>query len=99
LSKLVVPLGNSVLGSNGWKTLHPSDITLDPVTGNYVLLASLEKAMIEVTPAGEVVFVRLLARTHEQAEGVAITKDSILIISDEAKQSPAAITLYKWPLR
>jgi len=99
LSKLVVPLGNSVLGSNGWKTLHPSDITVDPVTGNYVLLASLEKAMIEVTPAGEVVFVRLLARTHEQAEGVAITKDSILIISDEAKQSPAAITLYKWPLR
>ena len=99
LSKLVVPLGSGVLGPNGWKTLHPSDITVDPVTGNYVLLASLEKAMIEITPAGEVVFVRLLARTHEQAEGIAITKDSILIISDEAKQSPAAITLYKWPLR
>ena len=99
LSKLVVPLGNGVLAPNGWKTLHPSDITVDPVTGNDVLLASLEKAMIEITPAGEIVFVRLLARAHDQAEGIAITKDSILIISDEAKQGPAVITLYKWPLR
>ena len=88
-----------MLGPNGWKNLHPSDITVDPETGNYVMVASLEKAMIEITPAGEVVFVRLLARAHEQAEGLAITKDSILIVSDEAKQSPATITLYKWPLR
>ena len=31
-----------------------------------------------------------------QAEGVAITKDSILIISDEATSKPAAVTLYRW---
>ena len=71
----------------------------DVPAGNYVLVASLEKALIEITPAGEVVLVRPLPKAHEQAEGVAITKDSILIVSDEAKQGPAVITLYKWPSR
>jgi hypothetical protein len=33
---------------------------------------------------------------HEQAEGVAVTPDGILIISDEATRTPAAITLYRW---
>ena len=53
--------------------------------------------MIEITPAGAVVFARPLPAGHPQAEGVAITKDSILIVSDEATSGPAIITLYKWP--
>jgi uncharacterized protein YjiK len=96
LSKLTVPLGD-VLAANGWKNLHPSDITIDPLTGNYVLIASLEKAIIEITPAGAVVFARPLPEGHQQAEGVAITKDSLLLVSDEAKQGPATITVYRWP--
>ena len=98
LSKLTVPVGDA-LRANNWKSLHPSDITIDPQTGNYVLVASLENALIEITPAGELVFARPLPDAHQQAEGVAITKDSILIVSDEAKQGPAVVTLYKWPLR
>jgi hypothetical protein len=31
------------------------------------------------------------------AEGVAITGDNILIISDEVSRSPSTITLYRWP--
>jgi predicted amidohydrolase YtcJ len=34
---------------------------------------------------------------HDQAEALAITKDSILIIGDEAARKPAVITLYRWP--
>jgi uncharacterized protein YjiK len=98
LSKIIVPLGDALRGTNS-KTLHPSDITVDPGTGNYILVASLENALIEITPAGELVSVRQLPVGHPQAEGVAITKDSILIVSDEAKEGPAIITLYKWPLR
>ena len=95
LSLLTIPL-ERVIGSNGWKGLHPSDITVDPTSGNYVLVASQEKALIELTPAGEVVSARPLHGRHHQAEGVAITKDGILIISDEGgKQQPGAITLYR----
>jgi len=37
-----------------------------------------------------------LPGNHHQAEGVAVTKDSLLIISDEATSKPAAITVYRW---
>jgi hypothetical protein len=92
---LAVPMAR-IIGSNDWTDLHPSDITIDPFNGNYVLIASREKVLFEITPAGAVVFARPLPPGHEQAEGVAITRDSILIISDEAKSGPALITLYRW---
>lgn len=96
-SMLTVPLA-VLIGPNGWKTLHPSDMAIDPATGNYVMIASLEKALIEITPAGVVVRSQPLPEASEQAEGVAITKDGILIISDEGNRNAATITLYRWPL-
>lgn len=93
---LLIPMAR-VVGANKWDAFSPSDLTIDPLTGNYVLLASIEKAIMEVTPAGEVVFSRSLPPTHAQPEGIAITSDHILIISDEAKGDQARITLYRWP--
>lgn len=95
-SRLTVPLA-LVIGANGWKGLHPSDITIDPFSGNYVLAAAQERALIEITPAGAVVFSRALPAGIARAEGVAITRDSILIISSEAGRGPATISLYRWP--
>ena len=95
LSRLTVPL-KDILKSLGEKKLHPSDITVDPLTGNYVLIAN-EKVIVGITPGGQVVFSRKLPGDHDQPESVAITKDSILIIGDEAKHRPAVITLYPWP--
>jgi uncharacterized protein YjiK len=110
VSRLTVPL-KRVIGANGWDGLHPSDITIDPFNGNYVLIASREKALVEITPAGDVMFARPLPGEHPQPEGVAITRDSILIISDEKSQGASAkhthrgsrdesgvMTLYRWPL-
>jgi uncharacterized protein YjiK len=96
LTPLVVPFA-AIVGTNGWKSVHPSDITIDPLTGNYVLVASAEKALIAITPAGAPVFARPLSALHHQPEGVAITKDGILLVSDEAGAQPALITLYRWP--
>jgi hypothetical protein len=96
VSHLAVAIA-TVVGTNGWEGFHPSDMALDPVSGNYVLLASLEKGLAEITPAGEVIFARALPPGHAQPEGLALTKDHLLIISDEAKGGPAAITLYRWP--
>jgi uncharacterized protein YjiK len=94
-SRLTVPLAR-VIGSNKWKGLHPSDITIDPASGNYVLVAAEERALIEITPAGALVFARPLPESLQHTEGVAITADSLLILSDEAGRRPAEISLYHW---
>jgi uncharacterized protein YjiK len=96
VSRLVVPIADAI-GGNDWKSFRPSDITIDPFTGNYVLIASKEHGLIEITPSGVPVFARRLPPNHIQAEGVAITKDSLLIISDEGGADLGMITLYKWP--
>ena len=96
-SMITVPLVQ-LIGPNGWKSLHPSDMTIDPATGNYVIIAAQEKALIVLTPGGEVLRAGPLPEPSEQAEGVAILKDGILVISDEGNRSPATITLYRWPL-
>jgi uncharacterized protein YjiK len=95
ITRIAVPLSD-VVGDNKWKKFRPSDITIDPVTGNYVMIASLEKGIVVMTPDGDVVRSGPLPGKHEQAEGVAITSDNILIISDEATNRPAAVTLYRW---
>jgi uncharacterized protein YjiK len=95
ITKIEIPL-SEVVGNNKWKHFRASDITIDPVTGDYVIISSLEHGLIVMRPDGEVVESRSLPGKHEQAEGVAITKDSILIISDEATNKPPAVTLYRW---
>jgi uncharacterized protein YjiK len=92
---LHVPL-RQVIGSNKWKSFRPSDMTIDPFTRNYVIISSHEKGLLVLTPDGDVLRSEPLPGDHQQPEGVAITKDSILLISDEANVKPAAITLYKW---
>jgi uncharacterized protein YjiK len=95
LTALQVPL-NDVVGSNKWKSFRPSDMTIDPFTKNLVIVASHEHGLAVITPDGDVVRSEPLPGDHQQPEGVAITRDSILLISDEANVKPAAITLYKW---
>lgn len=95
LSMLAIPKGE-VIGSNRWKNFQPSDMAIDPANGNYVLIASQEKGIAVITPEGEVVRSEPLPGNHQQAEGVAVTKDGILIVSDEARHKPAVITLYRW---
>ena len=97
LGPITIPL-RQVIGSNSSKELHPSDVSVDPATGNYVLIAAQEKALIEITPLGDVVSAVALPGKHKQAEGVALTRDGILIVSDEATTRPASLTLYRWPL-
>jgi uncharacterized protein YjiK len=95
ITSLQVPIKN-VIGSNKWTNFHPSDINIDPITKNYVIVASKEKGLIVVTPDGEVVRSEPLPGDHRQAEGVAITQDGLLLVSDEANVKPPAITLYRW---
>jgi len=97
LSMFSIPVA-LIAGSNGWNRFRASDITVEPATGNYVIISALEKGLIEITPGREVVRAVPLPATFRQPEGVAITKDNILILSDEATQGPSTITLYRWPI-
>lgn len=99
LSVITIPLRRAI-GDNPWTHLRPTDITVDKKTGNYVLIAASEKALLEITPNGDVVRTMPLpgGEEHAQAEGVAITEDGILIVGDEATSRFASITLYRWPL-
>lgn len=96
VSQLKVPLAE-VIGANPWKGFSPSDLVVDPQTGNYLIVASQQQGLLALTPGGAVVFSRQLPSRHQMPEGLALTRDSILIISDEATRTPAAITLYRWP--
>jgi uncharacterized protein YjiK len=96
LSRMTVPL-DGILKAIGEKEFQPSDIAVEPFTGNYVLISSLEKSIVAIAPDGQLVFARKLPGDHDQPEAVAITRDSVLIIGDEAKNRPAVITLYPWP--
>ena len=95
ISEIQVPFSEAN-GKNRWKQIRPTDITVDPSTGNYVLVAAQEKALVAVTPAGKVVLSQPLAGRHPQPEAMAITQDHILIIGDESNRTPATITLYRW---
>lgn len=97
VTRLTVPI-EQLRETHPWKSLHPTDITRDPATGNFVMVAAPERALIEITPDGNVVRALPLPSAHAQAEGVAITNDGVLIISDEAVSEAATITLYRWPL-
>jgi hypothetical protein len=94
-SELLIPQAEAI-GNHRWKAFRPTDITVDPWTGNYVMVAAQEKAILQVTPSGAVVFSRPLAGSHPQAEGIAITRDSILIVGDEGAGQAGALTLYRW---
>ncbi len=93
-SILEIPVAET--GQDKWKEFRASDITIDPTTGDYVIISSLQKGLVELTRDGDFVRAESLPGKHHQAEGVAITKNGILIISDEATTKPAAITLYHW---
>lgn len=94
---LTIPIAQVAAG-NPWRTLHTSDMTIDPATRNYVLIAAQEKAFVEITPGGAVVRAGLLPEPSQQAEGVALTKEGVLIVADEGNDRAATLTLYRWPL-
>ena len=94
LSEFKVPLAR-IIGTHNWKGFHPTDISVDPSSGNYLLVASPEKALVELTPQGDVVSAGPIPGSHTQPEGLAITREGILIVGDEGRNRRGAITLYR----
>jgi hypothetical protein len=93
--RVVVPQ-SQVVGRVGGSTFHPSELTRDPVTGNYLVLAAREHLIAELTPAGAVADVRRLRPSlHRQPEGLAFVADGALLVADEANGKRATLTVYR----
>lgn len=96
-TQLELPLGETASKKGRFEA---SDITRDPASGHLIVLASGQRAVLEFTPDGEVIREAELPKVgqHKQPEGIAMTRDGLLIVSDEAVAGPAAIAVYRWPL-
>jgi hypothetical protein len=80
----------------GHGAFSPSELLIDPKTGHLLLLAARPPAIVELTPAGELVGVaRLRGALHRQAEGLALEGDGTLLVSDEANGARATLTAYR----
>lgn len=96
VSRIAVPL-DLVIGNNDWDDVRPSDITIDPFTGNIVLITAQERALIVLSRDGQVVAAGPVPTEIPHTEGIAITRDGLLLISAEAGDAPASITIFRWP--
>ena len=78
------------------KRLHPSGIAVHPQTGNWVIVAARQAALIEMSPTGRLLSARPLPEgiRHPQAEGIEFTEDGRLLIADEGGKGKARLTMY-----
>lgn len=94
---VVIPLSQA-RGGNNWPEIKPSDLAIDPLTGNYFIIAAQQKGLIQVTREGRVVSASSLPDSLDFAEGLALTRDSLLIISTEATGgTQAAVQVFRRP--
>jgi uncharacterized protein YjiK len=93
--KILVPIP-AMARRLGHGAFSPSELLIDPNTGHLLLLAARPPAIVELTPAGELVGVaRLRDALHRQAEGLALQRDGTLLVSDEANGARATLTAYR----
>jgi len=76
---------------------NPSGITTDPRTGNLLIIAARQHALVELTRNGELIDARELplAGRHRQAEGIEISADGKLLIADEGGSHKARLAVYE----
>jgi len=64
----------------------PTGIEIHPSSGNFFILSSHEKVIIEISSNGELLnAVKLKSKNHRQPEGIAFLSDMSLLISDEGR--------------
>lgn len=93
--RLLLPLANLTrdLGVPGF---HPSEMVRLARSGHYLVLASRERAIAELTETGDVVAVaRLRHREHPQAEGLAVARDGALLVADEGGSGRGTVSVYR----
>jgi hypothetical protein len=93
--RIFIPLANLTRDLR-FAGFHPSEMMRLARTGHYLVLASRERAIAELTESGEVVAVaRLRHRDHPQAEGLGVSKDGALLVADEGGSGRGTVSVYR----
>ena len=78
------------------KRINPSGIAIDPQTGERVLIAARQRALVRLAADGELLEAIIPAKKsrHKQAEGIEITRDGHTLIADEGGDGRARLAVY-----
>jgi uncharacterized protein YjiK len=78
------------------KRFNPSAIAIDPRTGERVLIAARQDALVRLTADGTLSSAIILAKKsrHKQAEGIEMTRDGRMLIADEGVDGRARLAVY-----
>lgn len=78
------------------KRISPSGITIDPQTGEWVLVAARQDALVRLTADGGLSSAIILEKKkqHKQAEGIEITADGRMLLADEGRDGRARLAVY-----
>jgi uncharacterized protein YjiK len=77
------------------KSFNPSGIERHPLLGSFFVVAARQEAIIEISPAGELLGIaELRGKRHRQVEGIAFSPAGDLLLSDEGSGRRARLTIY-----
>lgn len=86
-----------ILTSLGKRRVNPSGIVVDAASGNLLLVAARQRALVELEADGT--FVRALrlplGDRHHQPEGIELGADGKLVIADEGGNRKARLAVYR----
>lgn len=79
------------------KRINPSGVAVDPVSGEWVLVAARQDALIRLAADGTLLEAIILKkkRRHRQAEGIEMTRDGRMLIADEGGGGRARLAVYQ----
>ena len=78
------------------KRISPSGITIDPQTGERIIVAARQDALVRLKADGslsEAIILKKKGR-HKQAEGIELTRDGRMLIADEGGDGRARLAVY-----
>ena len=87
----------AIAGSIGENGINPSGIAVDPASGERVLIAARQGALVRLTADGALSAAKILQKKgrHRQAEGIELTRDGRMLIADEGGEGSARLAVYQ----
>ena len=93
---IVVPV-RTILHELRMNRLNPSGVAVDAKSGHLLLVAARQRALVELSPDGQLVAATELPLTarHRQPEGLAMLSDGRLLIADEGGSHKGRLGIYR----